>query len=71
MLSVTYHEFTNTLETGECHEQVVHLLELVCSLQTSLLAWCWSHMLEEENRSDVEKEKVIEITYQCEYLTIQ
>ncbi|CAC5406051.1 unnamed protein product [Mytilus coruscus] len=64
MLSVTYHEFTDTLDTGECHEQVIHLLELVCSLQTSLLSWCWSHMLEEENRTDLQKEKVIEISYQ-------
>ncbi|XP_071131694.1 zinc finger ZZ-type and EF-hand domain-containing protein 1-like [Mytilus edulis] len=64
MLSVTYHEFTDTLDTGECHEQVIHLLELVCSLQTSLLSWCWSHMLEEETRTDLQKEKVIEIAYQ-------
>ena len=68
MLSVTYHEFTVTLETGECHEQVIHLLELVCSLQNSLLAWCWSHMLDEENRTEMEKDKVIEICYQCKVI---
>ncbi|KAK3090627.1 hypothetical protein FSP39_013259 [Pinctada imbricata] len=48
MISVTYHEFTVTMETGQSHEQVVHLLQLVSSLQTSLLAWCWNQLAPED-----------------------
>lgn len=70
MISVTYHEFTLTVNTGQNHEQVTHLLKLVSSLQTSLLAWCWAQMSPDDNGqspsvNETAKMKGEEITAQC------
>ncbi len=43
LLSVAYREFMKVLDLVDVTEQSSHLVHLLCSLQTSLLAWCYQH----------------------------
>ncbi|KAL3875978.1 hypothetical protein ACJMK2_033871 [Sinanodonta woodiana] len=46
MVMVTYHELGQVIQTGHTNEQLIHLLQLVSSLQTSLLAWSLGQMID-------------------------
>ena len=39
LISVAYTEYRKVLETVEETEQAAHLIQLLCSLQTSLFSW--------------------------------
>lgn len=41
LLEVAHREFLHVTETQESTEQASHLVTLLCSLQTSLAAWCY------------------------------
>ncbi|XP_061181596.1 zinc finger ZZ-type and EF-hand domain-containing protein 1-like [Saccostrea echinata] len=49
MISVSSHEFTATLKTGQSQVQIEPLLQLVSALQTSLLSWCWAQIVPEDD----------------------
>ena len=40
LVCVAYREYQKVIETIEVADQSQHLIQLLCALQTSLLAWC-------------------------------
>lgn len=72
MINVTFHEFCLMMVRGHSHEQVVHLLQLVSSLQTSLLAWAWSQMAPDEiDSSKASPSNMADIKAVCSQVTTQ
>ena len=49
LISVAHKELKNVLVVGELTEQSSHLVNLLCSLQTSLLSWCQQQTVGETN----------------------
>ncbi|KAL5017766.1 hypothetical protein ScPMuIL_005151, partial [Solemya velum] len=76
---VTYQELTLALECGQTKEQLLHLLQLVNSLQTSLFSWCWAQMNGNEDGKHEEitheKGRLLEvialITKYAEYVSVK
>ena len=62
MVMVTFHEFSLVVQTGRTNEQLIPLLQLVSSLQTSLLSWAWGQMTE---NGDAMKPKGIQMATGC------
>ena len=49
LISVAHKELKNILDAGELTEQSSHLVNLLCSLQTSLLSWCQQQTVGDTN----------------------
>ena len=64
MVMVTFHEFSLVVQTGQTNEQLIPLLQLVSSLQTSLLSWAWGQMTE---NGDSMKPKGIQMATGCKH----
>ena len=62
MVMVTFHEFSLVIQTGQINEQLIPLLQLVSSLQTSLLSWAWGQITE---NPEIMKSKGGEIAMKC------
>ncbi|XP_064626439.1 zinc finger ZZ-type and EF-hand domain-containing protein 1-like isoform X2 [Lineus longissimus] len=67
LCGVVLREFKSFLDMTEMTEQALHLLSLVCSLQTSLLSWCHRQMTttcseDKENQEEVrdKNKKIVE-----------
>ncbi|XP_041364980.1 zinc finger ZZ-type and EF-hand domain-containing protein 1-like [Gigantopelta aegis] len=48
LIVVASQEFELSLQSSEGSDQLVHLIRLMGSLQTSLLSWCWQQMLDDD-----------------------
>jgi hypothetical protein len=64
MVMVTFHEFSLVVKSGAANDQLLPLLQLVSTLQTSLLAWTWWQMSE---GSDAIKVKGMHTATTCEW----
>lgn len=62
MVMVTFHEFSLVVKSSAVNDQLLPLLQLVSSLQTSLLAWTWWQASE---GSDVIKIKSMHTATTC------
>ena len=62
---VTFHEFSLIVQTKQTNDQLLPLLQLVSSLQTSLLAWAWGQMTDS---TDNMKTKGMHTAVGCKYV---
>jgi len=66
LISVAYTEYRKVLDTVEETEQAAHLIQLLCSLQTSLFSWAHRQI----TGSNKEHSKIAEaMLVQCTYVT--
>ena len=65
LVSVSYLEFRKVLDTVAVTEQSSHLVHLLCSLQTSLLAWCYRQITAENKEHAKVAQSVI---VKCEFV---
>ena len=59
LISVAHKELKNALAVGEPTEQSSHLVNLLCSLQTSLLSWCQQQTVDETDELTVQAQTLM------------
>lgn len=64
MVMVTFHEFSLVTKVTSNNDQLLPLLQLVSSLQVSLLAWAWVQITE---GSEVVKAKATNMASTCKF----